>query len=247
MEITFVGRTSISYRKPKGAKACLSRAGHLIRAPKEFSSGASNALDVNKEESIMKTVLGLAILLPALVIAGCGDAADDKRLNVDLISLNLNAPLYSDVYHLNGTPEDFTDDYIPTEQVEVTMLARPYSDVLTTVPGKAFGSVRMTEYSVVFGDDGSAGGADLDGDGKVDLKNFTAPMNMLIPAYNNATAYVLVVPVGPKSVPPISSYRAGGTATVKATLTFRGKEETSGYPVEVTQGLSVTISNFGDA
>jgi len=200
----------------------------------------------------MRTLLRLSttVLLTAALgagLTGCSEEEDANRIVVDVVSLNGNGPLFSDVYNLNGTPDDPLDDFIPVDVIEVTFEARPHDNVLTLSPfGGPFSSVRFTRYSIKFEDGVHASGADLNGDGIVDLENFTASMNVVVPVFTTQTAFVLVVGGGIKTQPPLVQLRGGGEYRANGRITFYGTEETSGEKIEITRGLNMRFADFGD-
>jgi hypothetical protein len=187
----------------------------------------------------------LAIALGFGLVA-CDEEEDAARIVVDVVSFNQNSPMFADVYSLAGTPEDPEDDFVPVELVDVTFSARPHDDALTLRPGAPFGSVRFTSYDVKFGG-GDPDGKDLDGNGSVDLPNFSAAMNVVVPVYGEASAFVLVISGNQKIISPIVDLRMGGEYNADCTITFHGQEETSGEKITLTRGLTVRIADFADA
>lgn len=199
----------------------------------------------------MRTLLrlSLAVAVVAAVgigIVGCTEEEDASRIVVDITNLNSNSPLFSDVFNQNNTPTNPDDDFIPIDVVPVTFQARPHDSALTLSPNGPFGSVRFTKYRVEFTDGIHSGGADLDGDGTLDLKNFDAPMNLVVDVNDEATAFILIIGGGVKSVSPLSDLRSGGEYDANARLTFFGQEETSGDHLTLNRGLTIRIANFGD-
>ena len=131
-------------------------------------------------------------------------------------------------------------------------------DALTIEPAEPFGSVRFTSFDVVFLDAaGTAGGADFDADGQIDLVNFSAPMNAVVPIGQTATAGIQIVSFENKATPPVAclgplEFLDYGECTgvnavefaVSARITFHGVEETSGDKITLTRGLYVTIADL---
>jgi hypothetical protein len=162
----------------------------------------------------------------------------------------------SDVYNFGANPDSSApqDDFIPADVVEVTFISRRHDSALTSVdPGTPFGKVSFTSYDVSFG---GGGGADLDGDTNVDLANFTAPMNAVVPIDGAGQGYILLISGAQKVQEPISCLGpvGGGTCgtntaaeyAVNAIITFHGVEDASGDEVTVTRGLTIRIAQFGD-
>ena len=197
-------------------------------------------------------VLVPALLLSTLAGTSCTEEQDTRNI-VQVYSLNENLPLLSDVYNNGKNITSTSDDFIPTDIVEVTFISRVHDDVLETEPGGPFGSVTITSYDVVYGAIGGSG-ADLDGNGSIDLPNFTSPMNAVVPVGGSATSAVLIVSGAQKSIPPIVCLGpAGGGCSagtnefsVSVTITFHGVEETSGAEITVNSGILVRIGQYAD-
>jgi hypothetical protein len=196
----------------------------------------------------------IILLVVPIGVAMVGCTPDQNTRNVvSVYSLNNNLPLLSDVYNNGKNLQSTSDDFIPSDIVEVTFISRSHDGIVGTEPGGPFGTVTMTSYDVVYGDPAGTG-ADLDGDGTVDLHNFSGPLNAVVPTGGSASSAVLVVSGAAKSVPPISCLSPIGACTtttnefaVNVTITFHGTEETSGADITVTAGLLVRISNYADA
>ncbi len=199
----------------------------------------------------------LVVVALALGATSCNQPESGTRNVVDVVSLNGNAPLQSDVYNLGDNKLDPSDDFIPVDIVEVTFRSRPHDKIVdsTVGPGTPFGSVRFLSYNLVWAGD-NPNGADLDGDGTVDLPNQTdAAMNVVVPTGQAAQAYISIVSGGAKTVPPVSCLGPVGGAcagvtgvefVASATITFFGTEETSGDGISLTRGLNVFIGDWGD-
>jgi hypothetical protein len=211
----------------------------------------------------------MALLIVALAAGwtGCNQPESGTRNIVDVVSLNGNQPLLSDVYSFGQNVDDPIDDFIPVDIVEVVLKARPNDGVVTLDPNRPFGSVRFIRYTLVWEGD-NADGADLDGDGVVDLPNFESPMNVLVPANGVASGFVTIVSAGSKVQVPVSCLGPisdpdcrefiynppcgrclsvdEAEYNVNATVTFIGQEETSGQEIQVTRGLQVSIGQFAD-
>lgn len=192
------------------------------------------------------SVAALVLVALGMTFVGCSEEEDATRIVVDVVSLNSNSPLFSDVYDTNNTPDDTADDFIPVDLVQVTFRARPHDDVLNVTPGGPFGTVRFTKYSVEFRDGINSTGADLNGDGAVDLENFEAPMSTVVDTFNDAVGYIMLIGGGVKSEFPINQLIFSGEYTADAQITFFGEEETSGDKIEITRGLHIRVANFGD-
>ena len=201
--------------------------------------------------------LAALVLVLGLGFAACSDEeGGDSRNIVDVTSLNQNAPLSSDVWEWIDEKDHSKGGYIPMELVEVTFKSRPHDGTLTIGPGEPFGSVRFHSFDVVFQDPNHTGGADLDGDGIVDLDNFTAPMNVVVPTGLTATAAIQIVSFENKVTMPIvclapvelgGSGCASNTAVqyaVSTQIVFHGIEETSGDQITLKRGLMVTIADI---
>jgi len=199
---------------------------------------------------MMKSLRRLAAIaaLGALVFGftGCDQEEGNSRLIPEVVSFNENAPLASDVWHLNGTPDDPFDDYVPIDWAEIVIKARVADPALALSTNTPFGNLHFTSYRVQFIDGVNSGGADLNGDGTIDLENYEAPMNLMVPAGGTAVGAIEIVPIQAKLESPISDTRGGGTYRTSAIVTFIGKEETSGRDIETTRGLDVTIGNLAD-
>jgi hypothetical protein len=178
--------------------------------------------------------------------SGCNEVEDASRVVVDIVNLNDNQPLLSDVYSTNNTPIEPNDDFIPLELVRVTFRARPHDDVNTLSPLGPYGSVRFLKYKVEFQDGKHANGADLDGNGSVDLTNFEAGMNAVVNVYSESTAFLVLISSAAKIVQPIVSLLGGGEFTTNAHITFYGQEETSGDSVIIERDLPIRIADYGD-
>jgi hypothetical protein len=198
--------------------------------------------------------LALVSVAVGLGLASCDEEGGDTRNLVQVVSLNEGIPLLSDVYHFGANTVDPTDDFIPTDVVEVIFQSRKHDDQLTVSPGKPFGTVRFHSYRVMFNNDPT--GADLDGDSTVDLFSFTAPMQVVVPTGGTSEGAVLIISGAAKVLEPISCLGpvggggCGGNSAVEyaadAYITFFGTEETSGAEIEVNTGLTVRIAQFGD-
>ena len=196
-------------------------------------------------------ILGTALLAAGL--AGCTPDQDARNI-VEVFSINDNLPLLSDVYNYGSKPTDSTDDFIPSDIIEVTFISRPHDDDSNITPGGPFGTVTITSYDVIYGPSNGTG-ADLDGDGSVDLANFTANMNAVVPTGGSAAAAILIVSGAAKSVPPIACLGpAGGGCTtntnefaVNVLVVFHGTEETSEADITFQTGMLVRLANYADA
>ena len=184
-------------------------------------------------------------------LVGCTPQQDNRNI-VAVYSLNNNLPLLSDVYNNGKNLQSTSDDFIPSDIVEVTFISRPHDGIIGTEPGGPFGTVTITTYDVAYGDPKGTG-ADLDGDGTIDLANFSGPMNAVIPTGGSASSAVLLVSGAAKSIPPISCLSPIGACStttnefaVNITLTFHGVEETSGADITVTAGILVRIAQYAD-
>ena len=214
---------------------------------------------------LRRTWAPLLIMAMAFGLASCNQPESGTRNIVDVIGLNENGPLLSDVYNFGDNVTDPVDDFIPVDLVKVTFQSRTHDGNLTTVrPGQPFGSVRFLSYDLTWESD-NPDGADLDGNGSVDLANFKgAPMNVVVPTGQVAETYITVVSGGAKTIPPIACLgpvgdldcggggcgRCANQQDVEyrafANITFYGTEETSGDSITLTRGLLVFISQFGD-
>ena len=205
----------------------------------------------------MKRHARFGFVLSAVVLgvglAGCTPDQNTRNI-VEVYSINDNLPLLSDVYNNGKNLTSVSDDFIPSDVVEVTFISRAHDNTTSIAPGGPFGTVTITSYDVMYGAAGGAG-ADLDGDGTIDLANFTANLNAVVPTGGSATAAVLIISGAQKSVPPISCLGpAGGGCTttsneftVNVTVVFHGKEETSDADVTFQTGLLVRIGQYADA
>jgi hypothetical protein len=200
----------------------------------------------------MKRHARFGIVLGTLLLGAAGCTPDQNTRNiVEVFSINDNLPLLSDVYNNGKNLTSITDDFIPSDIVEVTFISRPHDTISDPGP---FGTVTITSYDVIYGAAGGTG-ADLDGDGTIDLTNFTANINAVVPTGGSSTAAVLIVSGAAKSVPPISCLGpAGGGCTttsnefsVNVTVVFHGKEETSDADITFQTGLLVRIAQYADA
>jgi len=201
-------------------------------------------------------VMALGIAALGVTMNGCKEKGGDTRNIVDVVSLNGNGPLMSDVYNLGSKKEDSSDDFVPVDVVEVTFQSRPHDAALTIQPGEPFGSVRFHSYDLVWVDKNHTDGVDLDGNGTVDLKNVRGgAMNVVVPIGQTGQGSIVVVSGGEKVVPPISCLGpVGGNCSgnsaveykVQAEITFHGVEETSGDAITLTRGLLVDIGDYAD-
>ena len=200
----------------------------------------------------------LALMIAfSVAVVGCHPSGGNTRNIIDIFSINENLPLLSDVYNFGANSDTAAseDDFIPVDIIEVTFVSRVHDDALSTVdPGGPFGSVTFHTYEVQYGT--GTGGADLDGNGVIDLANFVAPMNAIVPTGGAGRGYVLLVSGGAKVVEPLSCLGpvgGGGCGAitdveygVNALVTFHGTEETSGEEITVSRGILIRISQFGD-
>lgn len=209
--------------------------------------------------SLHRSLLPVLAIAIGVGLAGCKQEGNGTRNIVDVFEINDNEPLLSDVYNFGLNPTDPVDDYIPVDVVDVVLVSRVHDLGLDTVrPGLPFGSVRFNSYDVVFGGDASGGGADLNGDGTVDLPNFTAPMQAYVPVDGFAETSIMLVNGGQKVVAPIACLGPlAGTTTgcsgntdveysTSAMITMRGIEETSGDEVVAVTGVQIQIGQFSD-
>jgi hypothetical protein len=205
---------------------------------------------------VVALVMILGVTALGVTVNGCKEQGGDTRNIVDVVSLNGNQPLLSDVYNLGSKKDDPTDDFIPVDVIEVTFQSRPHDNALTIQPGEPFGSVRFYAYDLVWADKNHADGVDLDGNGSVDLKNVRGgAMNSVVPIGQTGQGSILVVSGGDKVLPPISCLGpvggacSGNTAVeykTSAQITFYGVEETSGDKITLTRGLVVDIGDYSD-
>jgi hypothetical protein len=202
--------------------------------------------------------LAALVIVLSLGFAACSDEeGGDSRNIVDVVSLNNNGPLVSDVWEWVDDKDHSKGGYIPLELVQVVFQSRPHDGTLTIGPGKPFGSVRFSRYDVTFEDPNHTDGADLDGDGTVDLKNFSIPINVVVPTGQTGSANLQIISFENKATPPVlclgplevldSPSCAGNMAVdyqVNAIITFHGVEETSGDTITLTRGLGVTLADI---
>lgn len=191
----------------------------------------------------------LSAVLLGVGLAGCTPDQNTRNI-VEVFSINNNLPLLSDVYNNGKNLTSTSDDFIPSDVVEVTFVSRAHDNV--TDPGP-FGTVTISSYDVIYGA-ANGTGADLDGDSVVDLVNFTGNINALVPTGGSGSAAVLIVSGAQKSVPPISCLSPyGGCSTitneftVNVTVVFHGKEETSDADITFQTGLLVRIGQYADS
>jgi len=192
-------------------------------------------------KGILSATTALLALAGLLVLAGCaGDDGALPRSSVQLVALNQNLPLPSDVYDLGADKEKPDDDFIPIDYVTIKVSNYPADDALTMEPHKAFGSVQFTRYSMKWTR------KDLDGDGIDDVEDIEGPMNLLVPINGEAEGAVLAVQGGWKTIPPLSLLVMGGEYRSDATFVFYGTEQTSHIPVQLSGGLLVTFADYAD-
>lgn len=206
-------------------------------------------------KSLHRSLMAMFAIAIGVGLSGCKQEGDGTRNRVDVFSMNDNEPLLSDVYNSGVNPTDPADDFIPVDVVPVVFVSRLHDPTLGSIsPGLPFGSVRFHTYEVVFGAVGGAG-ADLDGNGTVDLPNFGSSMSAYVPTDGFAETSVMIISGGQKSVPPISCLGPiGGTGcsgtaveyATTATVTFYGTEETSGDDVTAVAAITIRIGNFSD-
>jgi|GEM_PF-973381 len=204
----------------------------------------------------MKRHARFGVILSAVLLgaglAGCTPDQNARNI-VEVYSINENLPLLSDVYNFGKNTTSATDDFIPSDIVEVTFISRPHDGINNIRPGDPFGTVTITSYEVIYGPTNGTG-ADLDGDGTVDLANFTAYMNAVVPTDGSASSAVLIVSGAAKSIPPIACLGpAGGGCTtvtneftVNVTIVFHGVEETSEADITFQTGMLVRIGQYTD-
>jgi hypothetical protein len=198
----------------------------------------------------------LTVVALGLGVAGCNEEGLDTRNIVEIVSLNGNTPLNSDVWEWIDPKDPSKGGGIPKEFVEVVFQSRPHDGALTVSPGEPFGSVRFYEYDIEFLDPRHEGGVDLNNDGNVDLANFTAPWNAVVPIGQQSVAYLEIISYAHKATPPVSCLGPiGGSGcnldsavqyAVNVNITFRGIEETSGEDITLKRGLLVTLAELMD-
>ncbi|HET9233370.1 MAG TPA: hypothetical protein VFP10_04460, partial [Candidatus Eisenbacteria bacterium] len=88
------------------------------------------------------------VILPAMLVAGLAGCTPDQdaRNIVSVYSINDNIPLLSDVHNLGEKLTDPSDDFIPSDIVEVTFISRSHDDTGDPTPGEPFGTVTITRY-----------------------------------------------------------------------------------------------------
>jgi len=138
----------------------------------------------------MKRHARFGFVLSAVVLgvglSGCTPDQNTRNI-VEVFSINDNLPLLSDVYNNGKNLTSASDDFIPSDVVEVTFISRAHDNTTSITPGGPFGTVTITSYDVIYGAAGGSG-ADLDGDGTIDLANYTANINAVVPTGGSATA-----------------------------------------------------------
>jgi len=198
----------------------------------------------------------LTMVALGLGVAGCNEEGLDTRNIVEVVSLNGNAPLNSDVWEWIDPKDPSKGGGIPKEFVEVIFNSRKHDDALIVNPGAPFGSVRFYEYDVEFIDTRHENGADLNNDGKVDLVNFTAPWNAVVPTGQTASGFLEIIGYDHKAVPPVSclgpvggsgcSFESAVQYAVSVNITFHGIEETSGDDIVLKRGIYVVMAELMD-
>ncbi len=200
----------------------------------------------------------LTMVALGLGVAGCNEEGLDTRNVVEVVSLNANAPLNSDVWEWLDPKDHAQGGGIPKELVEVIFNSRPHDGVVAVSPGEPFGSVRFYEYSVEFQDPRHSEGVDLNNDGSVDLRNFTHNWNAVVPIGQTASAFIEIIGYDDKATPPVCCLiplamfqtECGGENAVQyavnAQITFRGVEETSGDDIVLRRGIYVVLAELMD-
>lgn len=200
---------------------------------------------MTRSRSVRRGILSAATAVLALAgllgLAGCaGDDGATPRSVVQLVGLNDNLPLPSDVYNLGSDLEKPDDDFIPIDYVTVRISSRPSDPALTMEPRSSFGTVRFDHYTLDFADN------DLDDDGADDIEDLAGPMNLVVPINSEAEGAVLAVMGGWKGRSPLADLRMGGEYLTTASFTFFGLEETSRTPIQLEGGLLVSFADYAD-
>lgn len=191
----------------------------------------------------------LALVIGTLAVTALlpGCAGDDGALNrnvVQIAEVNQNVPLLSDLYDngLNKDPEKTEDDFIPIDYIPVLFVSHRADPALTLDPNGAFGTVLISSYSVDFEEN------DFNNDGVDDVNDIVdAPMNALVPAGSEATATILIVPGGVKTINYMRTLLLTGAEKItNATITFKGEEQTSHSKVTLSTGLVVGFADYAD-
>jgi hypothetical protein len=183
-----------------------------------------------------------ALVLGAFIVSCSEDSNYDQRTVVFVSSINENAPFLSDVLNQGDSlymPHSTTvyktdDDYIQEDRIAVVFHNKPYNGIIDPSTG-ALGSFLVTGYDVEFLPLGSD---------PVPVPPFSGKTSVLVPANEEVTAEILLVPYAAKQVSPLQplQYHPGEIMS-HARFTFHGHEIQANK--EITFEAMVTV-NFAD-
>lgn len=192
----------------------------------------------------LTAVLALGVLL-VLSAPGCaGKDEEGGRSIPQLVSVNNNVPLQSDLYD-NGPdkkPNTADDVGVPEDLVRLEITSRPHDPALTLMPGRPFGTVTFNRYTLDFSDN------DLDDDGSDDLHDFVNfPMYLVVPINGVGIGSFLAVPASWKTQGALYSALVNSFSyTTTVSITLYGEEETSHDKVELHTAMVVSFADYSD-
>jgi hypothetical protein len=183
-----------------------------------------------------------ALLLGALVLSCSEDSNYDQRAVLYVSSINEGKPFLSDVLNQGDSLWNRTrsayktdDDFITEDRVQVVFHNKPYNKIVDPSQG-ALGNFLVTGYDVEFIPLGGA---------PVPVQPFSGRMSTLVPANEEVTAEILLVPYGAKVVDPLFSleYNPNVEIMTHARIIFHGEEVQTNRKTDFEAMVTV---NFAD-
>jgi hypothetical protein len=169
-----------------------------------------------------------AMVVVLALFSGCDNNAEQQRSVITIVSMNCNAPAFSDVI---GDLGSLSDTWVP-----VVFENRPYNALVATQPGSPHGEFIITEYLVEW--------VSLDGGAVMSARG--EQTSFAVPSGNLGGAYIRLVGLNEKVDPILVALQAGGTRTMRANITFTGHESGTERDVDVETSVTVEFANFAD-
>ena len=183
------------------------------------------------------------IVLGALILSCSEDSNYDQRTVVFVSSINENKPFLADVLNQGDSlymPRSTTvyktdDDYIVEDKIAVVFHNKPYNGIMDPTTG-GLGSFLVTGYDVEFIPLGS---------NPVPVPAFSGKTSVLVPANEEVTAEILLVPYAAKQVSPLEELMYSPNEIMSyARIIFYGHEVQADKD-QITFETMITV-NFAD-
>ncbi len=172
-----------------------------------------------------------SLTMLAAVLLAAGGCSDDSapRSTLQVVSLNDNEPLSSDVLtEDSGGSRGITEDAVT---IRVRNVAQ--SSALNLTPDGPFGHVTLERYRIDF-------------QSSERIESVTGTLGWPVYSGQEASGSFVVVPALWKTRVPLVGLREGGEILSMARITIYGREATSNHEVVATAWLQVNFANWAE-